>query len=305
VSLLLALCLPLLTSADTKDRKAKEIPAIKVRIYSSVLAGYDENEAKAGTEPMLKILARQIDFPMELDIDKGTTREDFLAFGRNIADGVYHLGVVWGIEYGWLVQEHPELRVLAVCAPKKVANFLRYEVLVRRSDRFADLKNLKGKKLARYNGEGLLSKLILNDTLKKNNLDPKDFFLMNKPVRTARSAIDSVLDGDADCVFVEGSHYWKLKELRPTLSEDLAVLCESEDCPVSAVIGSPDTFKKLRPGLWDQFQDALLAIHKTPEGEETIKYWRIEAFTKPDDAFHDGIKKWVRRIPISSLPSRK
>jgi ABC-type phosphate/phosphonate transport system substrate-binding protein len=305
VSLLLALCLPLLTSADTKDRKAKETPAIKVRIYSSLLAGFDENEAKAGTEPMLKILARQIDFPIELDIAKGTTREEFLAFGRNIADGVHHLGVVWGIEYGWLVQEHPKLKVLAVCAPRKVATVLRYLVLVRRSDGFADLEKLKGKKLARYEGEGLLSQEILNDMLRKKKLNPKDFFLVNKPVRTHRSAIDSVLDGDADCVFVEGSHYWRLNDLRPTLSEDLAILCESEDCPVSVVIGSPDTFKKLRPGLWDQFHDALLAIHRTPEGEETIKYWRIEAFTNPDDAFHDGIKKWVHRIPISYPPSRK
>lgn len=255
---------------------------------------------------MLNLVGRQIDYPINFDIHKGSTRDDLVEFGKKIADGAYSLGVVWGIEFGWLEQLHPGLKVLLVCVGgKRISKELRYQLLVRRKDKIADLKSLKGKHLAHYEREGLMGRLVLDDMLKNSKQDPKGFFADNKPVPMVRSAIYSVLDGDADCVFVDATNYIRLKQAFPRLAQNLATLCESDSCPEVALIGCPDTLNKLRGGLWDRLQGRLLRVHDTAEGKEAVKYWNIDSFILPDEDYHERVKKWVRRIPLSSLPSRK
>jgi ABC-type phosphate/phosphonate transport system substrate-binding protein len=255
---------------------------------------------------MLQLIARQIDYPINLDIYEGSTREELLEFGKRISNGTYQIGVLWGLEFGWLEQLYPELRALVVCtAGREISKALRYQLLVRRKDRISDLNNLKGKRLAHFHSEGLMSRLVLHDMLKNMKQEPKSFFSDSKPVSTVRSAIESVLDEKADCVFVDAVLYYRLKQLIPNLNEDLVTISESEPCPEVALIGSPDSFKKLRQGLWDQLQRQCLSVHETAEGKEAVKFWRIDSFHLPDEDYYQRVRKWVRRIPISSLRSDK
>lgn len=92
-------------------------PPVKLRDYPSIVTGISESQARAATKPAVEIIGRLVGYPTEIDIEpKDSERADeahaLLEFGRKLDTGEIHLGVMWGIEFGWLQQKYPRLKPL-------------------------------------------------------------------------------------------------------------------------------------------------------------------------------------------------
>jgi ABC-type phosphate/phosphonate transport system substrate-binding protein len=301
----MAISLPRAASADSPGAGGNSGGPLQIQVYSSLLGGVRESEARAVAKTLVRLVARQVDYPFEVGVAKGTTREDLLEVGAKLANGTYHFVALYGMEYGWLRSKYPQLKVLAVCSAGEAAfGTLRYQMLVRRKDKVTGLESLQGKRLASHRGETILDRLIRDDLVRKAKQNPRGFFRDSKPVTTIRKAVEAVLDDEADCVFVDGLYYGRLLAVYPSLREELVALRESEPYAEGTIIGSPERINSLRDGLWDEFQRRLLRVHTTPEGAIAIKFWGFDSFVPADQAYHDRVERWVRELPITSLPSR-
>jgi ABC-type phosphate/phosphonate transport system substrate-binding protein len=235
---------------------------------------------------------------MHLEVEKGTTAKDLLAFGKKLNAGTYHFGVLWGVEYGWLKKKYPNLEVLAVITPTNSMVKVRSQLRVRKQKADADLKNLKGLRLARYKGAPLMDQAALEKMLREKELDPKGFFHeLDKPFATIKDAVQAVRAGKADCVMINAVAYNRLKTDLKNLDEDLVGVEESsKPFPLSVVIGSRKTMKST---VWTKVQDELLAIDKKPEGKTAVSFWRVDSFAKPEQRFLSEIDKAARDFPIN------
>jgi ABC-type phosphate/phosphonate transport system substrate-binding protein len=234
---------------------------------------------------------------MDLEVEKGTTAKDLLAFGKKVNEGTYHFGVLWGVEYGWLKTKYPNLEVLAAITPSKIEVKVRSLLLVRKQKAAADFKKLKGLRLARYKGAPLMEQAGLEQMLRGQKPNPKGFFReLDKPFATIKDAIQAVREGKADCVIVNVTVYNRLKNDLKNLDEDLVIVKKSEPFPLAVVIGSRRTMKKR---LWTKIQGELLAAHNKEEGRVALSFWRVRYFAKPEQSFLNEIDKAARDFPIN------
>lgn len=270
---------------------------IKVRLYSSVAPGISDKHARAYTRPMLDLLEDQLGCVIDFDLTKGDTADDLLRFGKEINDGTVHLGVIWGLEYGWLRARWPDLRPMAVSVQRKLAYESR--VMVRQGFDARTLVDLKGKRLATYWGASLMDRMYLNKLLKDNKETVKSFFKEVKNYPTVKSAILAVRNNDADCLVVNMVAYARHVTTGPKLKLDY--LLPSEPFPDVVIIGRPDRLDSLRPALWRNLQTSLERIHRTAEGRQCVDFWMVEQFSRPGKTFEQLVRERLRDYPITAL----
>jgi ABC-type phosphate/phosphonate transport system substrate-binding protein len=292
---LLAALLP--ASAQEKDEPA----ILKVRLYGSILPGYSRSDAKAFSEPMLKLIGRNLGIAPELEIADGTTPDDLFAFGKKLDSGEYHLGAVWGIEYAWLREKYPNLKANSIFVSGSKENVTRTLVLVNKDSRFKTVADLKGKRLAVSKDMPLMDRVSLQAIIRDAKLDPKGFFVRDKPLGNVRLAAAAVRNGKADCVAMTSSTYFRLKELQPGLAGDLIELKAGPAFPAIAIVGSPEVFQRARKNLWADLQTQFLTVHNTPEGKDCLSFWRFQGFASPDSDYQREVGEAGRRFPVKVL----
>jgi ABC-type phosphate/phosphonate transport system substrate-binding protein len=246
---------------------------------------------------MLDLLGDQLGCVIDFDVAKGDTADDLLRFGREINDGAVHLGVIWGLEYGWLRSRWPELRPMAVCMQRKYAYESR--VMVREGFGARTLADLRGKRLATYQGASLMDRMYLDKLLKDNKETENSFFKEIKTYPTAKSAILAVRNNEADCLVVNMVAYARHITTGPKLKLDY--LLPSEPFPETAIVGRPDRIDALRRGLWSDMRKSLETIHRTAEGRQCVDFWTIEQFSSPGKTFEQLVRERLRDYPITAL----
>jgi ABC-type phosphate/phosphonate transport system substrate-binding protein len=270
---------------------------VKVRLYSSVAPGISDKHARAYTRPMLDLLGDQLGCMIDFDLTKGDSADDLLRFGREINDGAVHVGVIWGLEYGWLRVRWPELRPMVVCTQRKYAYESR--VMVREGFGARALADLKGKRLATYQGASLMDRMYLDKLLKDNKETLRDFFGDIKSYPTVKSAILAVRNNEADCLVVNMVAYTRHITSGPKLKLDY--LLPSEPFPDAVLVGRPDRMDALRRGLWSEMRKSLGTIHRTAVGRQCVDFWMIEQFSSPGEAFEQIVRERLRDYPITAL----
>ncbi|HEX5273113.1 MAG TPA: PhnD/SsuA/transferrin family substrate-binding protein [Gemmataceae bacterium] len=293
----LLLVVPGPAPAQTKTDR----PVLKVRIYNSIMQGFNKSDARASTQPMASLIGRNVGVKVDLDIADGTTADDLFAFGKKVQDGEYHLGAVWGAEYGWFREKYPALAPLVVVTASNTDIPNRTMVLVHKDSKFKALADLKGKRLAVSKDMPFMDRLSLPVMLRQAKLDPKDFFVRREPYGTVRLAAAAVKNGNAECVVMATSIYFRLRELQPGLARELVELKAGDDYPNVVLVGSPALVERLRKDLWRDLRTQFLEMHNTAEGKECLNFWRVGGFTAPDAAFDRGVEATVKRLPISVL----
>lgn len=253
------------------------------------------------TEPMAKLLSDKplLDYPIEFDLHHGSTPEDLFEFGESLSKGTHHIGIVWGLEYGWLREKYPDLVPIVVCLVSKDL-FNRSQLMVRKQPNRARLQNIRGGTLGRFERTTLMDELFLHEVLTRNHEDPKNFF-QTRILPTAKDAVFELHDGGVDCMVITID---TLKRLEPDCGEvigNLAMVEQSGPFPNAMLIGRPEHLNRLRPGLWTDLQEALIRIHKKSVGRRCVKFWGLERFVRPDAETEELIKEAVKMYPVEVL----
>jgi hypothetical protein len=275
---------------------------LKLAMSSSTLAGISDKAAEAHIKPMLDVLARQTSIPIELSIHDCSTPASLMALGKDLNAGELHLGVMWGLEYGWLRDRHPDLAPLVVCGVPNDKDGMPIQLFVRKGFT-GKLADLKGKRLATYPRMPLMYQAWLASLTREQGAAPDKFFGEAKEFPTPKEAIIAVYKEEFDCVVIGASLYRRYLANTPKL--ELAPLLSSAAFPEVALVGKTAAVDKLRAGLWSDLQTGFLEIHKAEEGRQVLGYFRVETFAKPDDPFRDLVRLRVREFPLSDLDRQK
>jgi ABC-type phosphate/phosphonate transport system substrate-binding protein len=291
-----------LIPVSAQEKKDDAAP-LKFRIYGSLLPGYSKADSIGSSQPMLTFVGDKIGRRIECGVHDGTTPEDLLDFGKKLNGGEYHFAAVWGLEYGWLREKYPLLRVLTVVYGNETKSTSRTMLMVPRGGAAKKLADLKGKRLAVYRDMPLMDRLFLREMLRAEKLDPKSFFARTEPYPSVRHAAAAVKEGKADCLLISNTTHARLADLQPGLAAALTELASGENYPMPAIIGVPEVVNQARKrkGLWEDLRDQLLDVHNSPEGKECVSFWRFEYFVKFDDNYQRKVDDLAAKYPAKVL----
>jgi hypothetical protein len=271
---------------------------MQVRIYSSLMAGVSDHHALAFTRPVVDLISRELDYPLYFDIAKGETAEELFRFGQQIEDGKIHVGIVWGLEFGWLRARFPRFKPMAVT--RHQTDSLRSQLMVHPERGVGDLAGLQGARLATYRRIPLMDRLYLVKLVEKSGDTPATYFGQITKYQTAKDAIRALHAGQADCVMINTMVYHRHIANRPKLKMKGVVV--SAPFPQAVLMGRPERVNALRAGLWRETQDCLQRVEDTPEGRQGLDFWRQERFILPDeDNFDQLVRERLSEYPITVL----
>jgi ABC-type phosphate/phosphonate transport system substrate-binding protein len=296
------------SAAPSPAQRGGDTTQVKLRIYNSLLPGLSKADARACSQPVCDLVGRQVGgLEVECDIHEGTTTDDLLEFGKKLNAGAYHIGVVWGLEYGWLHEKYPKLKILGVVSDGARDTNASARLWVRKGSPFNKLADLKDKRLAVHKETPLMDQLCLRAAIRKEKFDPKGFLDELEPFSTVRSAVVAVRGGKADCVLMNTQTQVRLRRLQEALADSLVSVWEGPVYPMPVLIGSPEVVDALRKrkGLWADIQKQFFDMHKFPEGKECINFWRFQAFVPVDDAFQREVQDMARRLPVREALTRE
>lgn len=267
---------------------------LEIRLASSLLTAARPSDAIAASMPMFEMISREMSkpVPINFDIEPAHGMKEMVAFAESISKGKYQLGIVWGSEYGWLKQHRGDLglRPLSV----DYAADVPFDMLLLVADRSKNVKlaELKGKKLAQIVRPCLMAYFSLDNILRAENLDAKDFFAADsKRYPTQQAAVAALRDGDADCMITDVNSWYKLQSSQPGLAKHVVILRHGPVLPPAVAVGRPENLQKLRPGLWQEMETLLETAHETAEGKQCMRFWRIQRLQRPDKEFEDLVDR--------------
>ncbi len=151
--------------------------AIKTRIFHSVAPGINQTHALGFTTPMVDLLSRKVGYSIDFEFED---KQTLMEFGKEVSDGNVSLGVIWGLEFGWLSQKYPKLKMLAVSSQGGKGEF-PIQIIVPQKNNIRKFADLKGLRLATYKNASPMIRLFRDKSIRDHGFDPKTFF---KAVKT-------------------------------------------------------------------------------------------------------------------------
>jgi ABC-type phosphate/phosphonate transport system substrate-binding protein len=249
------------------------------------------------------LISRRINYRIDFAVEEGTSPEDLLEFGRKLNDGTLHLGVVWGLEFGWLRKRFPDLEPFVVVDQGERFTY-QSQLLVPRQDPLPGLSDLQGRTLVRSKRAPLVDKIFLHARLAKDRYDTEGFFDL-KECGSSRAAIQLLKRGDAQCMTIDRVTFLNLKAVQPAFVEGLTLIEHSDDFPMPVIIGRRTRVDALAQDLWAKAQRESLAVHTTTEGEQFVLFWHMRKFVKPTPSYLDSVNLAAIKYDIEILTSVK
>lgn len=313
------LLLSLLGAVETPSVSAQA--RLEVRMFPSVVPGISRSHALAFTEPLLEDISSRLDIKIEFDLEdpeRGKSIDDLRAFANKLNSGQYHIGVLWGLEYGWIQEQFQELDLDYLVIVKNGDQALwRSQLLVAATEiekfeplsEHQKLNRLKNRKLMWTKRQPLMDCVFLHKLLRDNGKvlvgkkaetpKPEEFFQV-EACDTIVDAAVAVKEGNAYCMITSIVHFDRLLATQPTVANSLNSILVSDGYPPPLLVGNPGRINQLRPELWKRLREELRTMHRRPGGKEFISFWRMEAFEFPHD-FQPQIRSAAKLFPVELL----
>ncbi len=217
---------------------------------------------------------------------------------KNIQDGKVQLGVIAGIELGWLGEKAKGLTPLAIAYTQDIK--AKAVVLMRKDSSSKSLKDYQGKRLAMPRRTQQHAQIFLHDSLHRCGCSPQGYFAACTTPPDVDAAIEAVLDKESDLVVVDSTGWDVFQERKPGRAKRLVVVAESPSFPNAALIYKPGNItetdlKKLREGLF--------TAHQQPFCRQILNFWRISQFIPSTPEYDALVKNIVKEFPQPIIPA--
>lgn len=275
---------------------AGDPPAVKsfsITISDSVIRGQTTPAAAMiQVQPMSEL------FAMVGGVRPQFSFESPEALARKLQEGKTQLGVIAGIELGWLGDKANGLSTLAIAYTSDIK--MKAYVLMRRDTRSHTMRELQGKKIAMPRRTQQHAQIFLHDSINRAGLSPKGYFAASPVPPDTDAAIESLLDKEVDVVVVDG-HSWEVfQERKPGRAKRLMIVAESPNFPTAAIVYKPGTIpdQELK-----KLQDGLFTAHQQPFCRQILNFWRISQFIPPTPEYDQLVKNIVKDFPQPIIPA--
>jgi ABC-type phosphate/phosphonate transport system substrate-binding protein len=288
--------------SDVATASPKDRP-LRIKVHASVVAGFPKQRAIGAIKPFLDRLAQpdQLNYPIVVDVHTDRGADSLLTLGEDLMTGKADIGAVWGIEYGWLRTRYPLIKPLVVA---QAAEMLQYsaELVVKKDAGFDDLADLPNPtRIADFKGACMLNRLFLNDL---NHELPHLKFQVGKQSDNINKAIEEVLQGRAEGVICDPYAFETIGRTQYGIRRKLKVIRRSATFPQPVLVGIESQINERQAGLCEDFQRTIVAVTNEPEGRDFVRFWRMEEFRRPDQAYLDSVEQAVKRYPPPFPPSK-
>jgi len=290
--LVLAAVLPLL-AATILPAGDPVIKAFHISISDSVIRGQTTPAAAMiQVQPMSELFAMVGGVRPQFSFDSPET------LAKNIQDGKVQLGVIAGIELGWLGEKAKGLTPLAIAYTQDIK--AKAVVLMRKDSSSKSLKDYQGKRLAMPRRTQQHAQIFLHDSLHRCGCSPQGYFAACTTPPDVDAAIEAVLDKESDLVVVDSTGWDVFQERKPGRAKRLVVVAESPSFPNAALIYKPGNItetdlKKLRDGLF--------TAHQQPFCRQILNFWRISQFIPSTPEYDALVKNIVKEFPQPIIPA--
>ena len=290
--LVLAAVLPLL-AATILPAGDPVIKAFHISISDSVIRGQTTPAAAMiQVQPMSELFAMVGGVRPQFSFDSPET------LAKNIQDGKVQLGVIAGIELGWLGDKAKDLTPLAIAYTQDIK--AKAVVLMRKDSHSKSLKDYQGKRLAMPRRTQQHAQIFLHDSLHRSGCSPQGYFAACTTPPDVDAAIEAVLDKESDLVVVDSTGWDVFQERKPGRAKRLMVVAESPSFPNAALIYKPGNIsetdlKKLREGLF--------TAHQQPFCRQILNFWRISQFIPSTPEYDALVKNIVKEFPQPIIPA--
>ncbi len=253
---------------------AEDVPPKKVRV------GLAKSLFRDAPDTIVQIVMRP--FKVFLEAQTGTNGEivivpDAETLGQQLQKDEVQIGVFQGYEFAWAKQKNPQLKALVLAVNENPTQ--RACLVVRKDSTAADFTDLKGQTLAYPSLNRPHCKLFLDNRCVKTGIAPAKYYSEVTSPADAEDALDSVIDGTAQCAVVELIALEAYKTNKPGRAKLVKALLTSEAFPAAVIAYNPTSVNPtVDAAALERFRQGLLGARKTADGKKLLQMCRITSF---------------------------
>jgi ABC-type phosphate/phosphonate transport system substrate-binding protein len=273
--------------------EAAKPAGVRIGMIQTLFRGGDASTMLAQSQPFSELLYSQTGVRGQFSVVP-----DAHEMAKKIHDGEIQLGILHGIEYGWVKQLYPEIQplVLAYNQTFKLKGFL----LVRADNEAQAVADLKGKTFAFAKKSLNHCHLFLHKTIEEAGHEPAGFFAPSPTPANTEAALDAVVDGTASATLVDGVALETYRARKPGRANKLRVIKESCLFPTATIIYKP---APENAEIAKKFRDGLVTAHERVMGRQMLTLWRLSNFGKVPEEYHSLVSDVIKVFPSPTAPA--
>ena len=241
-------------------------------------------------EPLAKYLSKKIRVNIELKIltRYGDIIDNFISTGLDAA-------FFGSFTY---VLAHGKLGVEAIARPESIDGISTCHglILVRKNSGLETVKDMKGKTFAFVDRATTAGYLLPLEYFKEHGIkDYKTFFKEFYFTGTHEGAIYDVLNETVDIGAAKNTVFTRLAFKDSRINNELMILKRSPDVPESGLAVREDLDDSLKKKL----KEALLNMHKDPDGIAVLRNFGAKRFVETTDDDYASVYRYAQKIGLN------
>ena len=284
-ALLTALAVGLSPAAD--DAPA---PEVRIGIVKTLFRDVPEVLVPLGLRPMKALMEGQTGYSGDL-IPSGEADE----LARQIKADELQFGVFHGVEFAWVHQAYPTLKPLVIAVNGRP--YLRAHLVVRSDSKIAGAANLEGKVVALPRMSREHCRLFFERRCCPADADPAKYFARVATPSTPESALDDVVDDEAQGAVVDEKAFEDYQKNKPGRAAKLRSLEQSENFPCAVLAYQAGGV--LSDKMLDAFRDGLIAAKENPKVQTLLRVNRLTGFEAVPAGYEKELSEISKAYPAA------
>lgn len=215
---------------------------------------------------------------------------------QQLADGSIHLGVLHGIEFGWMKQKQPELEPMML--NHLDPDLMRAVVVVGKDHAAKSLSDCRGQKLALLRITREDTRLYLARLCQQNDSSVSEMFPEYAMPDSVEGTLDELVDGRLNVVVLELAGLKMYQRRKPGRAANLRVLQQSERFPSSVIAFRKD---KIDATTIKSFRDGMSTAHTSILGGHLMSLMKVRKFEVPTEEYAKQLTDALKLYPMDRM----
>lgn len=265
--------------------RAGDVPqGVHIQVVQGLFRDVPPGMVKIIGRPLKDLITKRTGLTGDID-----TAPDAITLADRLKAGKCQLGVFHGYEFAWARERNPDLVPLVVTVPP--VGKPQACVVVRKDSKATCLGDLKNEAVTvplRTKGHCFAYLERARTGFADGTAAPKNAAL------TAEGALDAVVSGESPAALLDVSLLAGYRKIQPGASQNLRILCESEEFPQNVIAYSKGAISEETAA---QLREVLTTAHTTPAGKPLMALWAITNFDAVPADYSKQLDKIAKDYP--------
>jgi len=209
---------------------------------------------------------------------------------KQLEDGKWDLGIFHGLEYAWVIGNHPKLKTLMITTTR--VSPVKAVLVAKKEGGANSAADLKGKNISLL--QVMHCKLFAEKIAGKS----RDYFGNISPTRSVEDALDELLGDHVQGAIVDTAALAVYKNLQPGRYDRLKVVTESEPFPPAIIVYREGHLSK---AMLERLKTGMMKANQTDRGRESLDAFKVTGFADVPADFQQSLANIVQAYPASDF----